>query len=94
MTEISDQRSVVRNRGANIMSEDAGYPQRFPCAVFATVVKPISDLRLLISGLFVLLLALSFPAQAQQPKKAPRIGLLISAFSLSLPADGGTQLAR
>jgi hypothetical protein len=43
------------------MSEDTGCAERFLCALFATVVKPISDLRLLISGLCVLLLALSFP---------------------------------
>ena len=87
MTEISDQRSVVRNRGANIMSEDAGYAQRFLCAVFATVVKPISDLRLLISGFFALLFAFSLPAEAQQSQKIPRIGLLISA---STAATGPT----
>ena len=72
MTEISGQTSVV-------MSEDAECAERFLCALFATAVKPISDLRLLISGLFVLLLALSFPAQAQQPKRVPRVGLLVSA---------------
>jgi hypothetical protein len=31
------------------MSEDAGCAERFLCALFATVVKSISDLRLLIS---------------------------------------------
>ena len=78
------------------MSEDTGCTERFLCALFATVVKPISDLRLLISGLCALLLARSiyivmllalgamllaprFPAQAQQPGKVPRIGLLIPA---------------
>jgi putative ABC transport system substrate-binding protein len=81
MTEISGQRSVVRNRRADITSEDAGCAERFLCALFATVVKPISDLRLLISGLCALLFALSVPAQAQQPKKVPRIGLL--AFGTS-----------
>jgi putative tryptophan/tyrosine transport system substrate-binding protein len=38
--------------------------------------KPISDLRLLISGLCALLLALCVSAEAQQPKKVPRIGYL------------------
>jgi hypothetical protein len=64
MTEISGQRSVVRNRKADIMSEDAGYTECFPFALFATV-KSISVLRLLISGLFALLFAFCIPVQAQ-----------------------------
>ena len=36
------------------MSEDTGHAERFLRAVFAAVVKPISDLRLLISGLIVI----------------------------------------
>ena len=36
--------------------EDAGCAERFLCVLFATVVKPISDLRLLISGFCALLL--------------------------------------
>jgi putative tryptophan/tyrosine transport system substrate-binding protein len=76
------------------MSEDAGCADRFLCVPLATVTKPISDLRLLTSGLYslpfalnlvsALLLALSLAgamlfalcafAQAQQPKKIPRIG--------------------
>ena len=63
------------------MSEDSGCAERFLCALFATVVKPISDLRLLISGLCALLFALSGPAVAQQPGKVPRVGLL--AFGTS-----------
>ena len=59
------------------MSEDAGCAERFLRALFATVVKPISDLRLLISGLCALLLALSFPVEAQQTAKMRRIGLLL-----------------
>jgi hypothetical protein len=39
------------------MSEDAGCAERFLCALFATLVKPISDLRLLISGYELLPLA-------------------------------------
>ena len=58
------------------MSGDAGCVERFLCALFATVVKPISDLRLLISGLCAMLLALSFCASAQQAKKVHRIGYL------------------
>jgi putative ABC transport system substrate-binding protein len=42
------------------------------------MVKLISDLRFLISGLCALLFALSVPAQAQQAKKIPRIGFLSS----------------
>jgi len=45
------------------------------------MVKPISDLRLLISGLSVLLLALSFPVEAQQPGKVPLVGYLSAAHS-------------
>ena len=45
------------------MSQDAGCAERFLCALFATVVKPISDLRLLISGLCAVFLALCLPAQ-------------------------------
>jgi hypothetical protein len=47
------------------VNEDAGCAERFLCALFAAVVKPISDLRLLISGLCALLLALSVPVEAQ-----------------------------
>jgi ABC-type uncharacterized transport system substrate-binding protein len=39
----------------------------------------ISDLGLLVSGLCALLFAFCFPADAQQPKKVPRIGYLSSA---------------
>ena len=33
------------------MSENAGREERFLCVLLATVMKPTSDLRLLISGL-------------------------------------------
>ena len=56
------------------MSEDARCAERFLCALFATLVKPISDLRFLISSLCALLFVLSISANAQQPKKVPRIG--------------------
>jgi putative ABC transport system substrate-binding protein len=39
-------------------------------------MKPFSDLRLLISGLCALLLALCLPAQAQPGENVPRIGYL------------------
>jgi putative ABC transport system substrate-binding protein len=58
------------------MREDAGCAERFLCALFATAVKPISDLRLLISGLCALLLALCSVAEAQQSKKVRRIAWL------------------
>jgi ABC-type uncharacterized transport system substrate-binding protein len=57
------------------MSEDAGCTECFPFALFATV-KPMSVLRLLISGLFALLFALCFSAEAQQQGKLPKIGWL------------------
>jgi hypothetical protein len=68
------------------MSEDAGCAERFLSVLFATVVKPISDLRFLISGLYPLPFALSLvgamlfapcsTAEAQQRAKIPRIGYL------------------
>jgi putative ABC transport system substrate-binding protein len=59
------------------MSGDAGCAKRFLCALLATMVKPISDLRLLLSILCALLVALSVSAEAQQPKKVSRIGYLV-----------------
>jgi putative tryptophan/tyrosine transport system substrate-binding protein len=56
------------------------------------MVKPISDLRFLVSGLCVLLLALSVPAEAQQPKKIPHIGYLSDVGSA--PADAFVQGLR
>jgi hypothetical protein len=53
------------------MSEDTGCAECFLCALFATVVKPIADLRLLISGLCALLLALSVPAGYSSRRKFP-----------------------
>jgi len=48
------------------------------------MLKPISDLRLLISGLCALLFALSFPVGAQEPTKVPRIGYLSGSPPLSI----------
>jgi hypothetical protein len=76
MTEISSHRSVFRNRRIGIKSENTGCAQRFLCAVFVTVVKPISDRQLLTSGFCPLLFALSISAEAQQSGKIPRIGYL------------------
>jgi hypothetical protein len=50
------------------MSGDAECVERFLCALFATVVKPISDLRLLKPGLFALLFAPCLLAAAQPSK--------------------------
>jgi putative tryptophan/tyrosine transport system substrate-binding protein len=69
------------------MSGAAWCAERFLCVLFARVVKPISDLRLLIAGLFALLAALCVSAEAQQPKKIPRI-VYLSASS------GSANVAR
>ncbi len=74
MKVVSGRLSVVRNR--SVTSEDAVFAERFVSALFATVVKPISDLRLLISALCAMLLALSLPAEAQQAAKVYRVGFL------------------
>ena len=58
------------------MSGDARRTERFPCVLFATVVKPIPDFRLLISGLCAMLLALCSSTEAQQQAKVPHIGWL------------------
>lgn len=42
-------------------------------------VNPISDLRLLISGLCALFFALCTPARAQQAAKIPRVGVLVAS---------------
>ena len=76
MTEVRDQRSAVRNQRPEINRRGAGYAGLFLCAFCASLVKSISDLRLLISVLCAMLLALCLPAQAQQPKKIPVIGRL------------------
>ena len=52
-----------------MMNDDAGCAARFLCALLATVVKPISDLRLLISGLCALLLRLAFPPRRSRGRK-------------------------
>ena len=69
-------------------------PERFLCVLFATVVKPISDFRLLISGLCAMLLALCSSAEAQQPaEKIPRIGIITGSRSESglLPRHSGKR---
>ena len=71
--------TAVRNQRAEINRRDAECAERFLCGLYASVVKPLSDLRLLISGLCALLLAFSVPIDAQQPAKVPRIGWLTGA---------------
>jgi putative tryptophan/tyrosine transport system substrate-binding protein len=44
-----------------------------------SMFKPISALRLMISGSCAMVFALSFPAEAQQTKKIPRIGYLAAS---------------
>src|SRR5262245_41167580 len=65
MTEVRDQRSVVRNQRAEINRRDPKCAELVLCALCASVVKSISDLRVLIFGLCALLLALSSSVHAQ-----------------------------
>ena len=67
------------------MIQDARCAERFLCALFATLVKPISDLRLLISSLCALLFALSISAEAQQQPKVPRIGYVTGSGGANNP---------
>ena len=48
------------------------------CSRYISAVKPISDLRLLISGLCALLFALCVSAEAQQPQTFARIGYVFA----------------
>ncbi len=75
MTEISGQMSEVRKprSGMNHQRPSAG---RFLCAVCRFDLKPISDLRLLISSLCAMLFALCGSVDAQQTGKVFRIGFL------------------
>jgi hypothetical protein len=76
MTEVRAQRSVVRNQTGEINRRDAECAELFLCALCASAVKLISDLRVLVSGLCALLFALCLSAEAQQSTKIPRIGFL------------------
>src|SRR5438094_9394217 len=71
--------TAVRNQREEINRRDAECAEHFFCGLYASVVKSLSDLRLLISGLCALLLAFSVPIEAQQPTKVPRIGWLTGA---------------
>jgi putative tryptophan/tyrosine transport system substrate-binding protein len=71
------------------MSKDAECAERFLCALFTTVVKPIFDLRLLISCLCALLFALCVSAEAQQSRKVPRVGYMTSTGNSNDPGPSG-----
>ena len=53
------------------MNEDAGCAERFLCALLATAVKPISDLRLLISVYALCSLRFAFPRRRSSRRKFP-----------------------
>jgi putative ABC transport system substrate-binding protein len=71
MTEVRDRRSEIDYRATK-------RAKLFLSVLCASVVNPISDLRVLISGLCALLLlfVLCLSVEAQQAKKTPRIGFL------------------
>ena len=94
IAEVRDEKTAVRNRRADIMSADARRAEHFLCPLSAAVVKPISDLRLLISGLCAMLFVLCFSAEAQQLAKVPRIGLLSSGSPDSTREVGQIEAFR
>jgi hypothetical protein len=53
------------------MSEDARYAERFLCALFGTVAKPIADLRLLTLVYALCSLRLAFRLKRNSPKRLP-----------------------
>ena len=63
MTQIRSQRSAL---GSRVQIANGG----------SSLVKPISDLRFLLSGLCALLFVLNVPAAAQQQTKVRKIGWL------------------
>ena len=73
---------------------DAECTERFLCALCASVVKRISDLRLLIPGLCALLSALSFPVEAQQRAKVPKIGWLSARPALTSGQEAIGRMLR
>jgi ABC-type uncharacterized transport system substrate-binding protein len=79
MTAVRCQTSEVRKQRSGTNGQ-LQYIGRLFCALFSSVFKPISDIRLLISVPCALLWALSFPAEAQQPGKIHRIGFLSGGF--------------
>ena len=77
MTEVGGHRSEVSQIGTRPTL--FFLPSLFRRKFFGCWLKLISDLRLLMSVSFTLLLAVSFPASAHQATKVPRIGVLSSA---------------
>ena len=82
MTDVRSQKSAVRNLKVAINRRGAECAVSFGCAFCASALKLISDLRLLVSGLCVLLFALSVPVNAQEGERIRRLGFL-SNFSAS-----------
>jgi hypothetical protein len=88
MTEVRDQRSAISNQRSAITRRESGVDEYLFRAICVSFFKLITDLRLLTSGscalpfalstVAALLLALAFPASAQQPVKITRIGFLIN----------------
>ncbi len=76
MTEVRSQKSAVRNPKVAINGQATKCANCFLSGCYASALKLISDLRLLVSILFALLFALCLPAQAQQTGNIPRIGYL------------------
>jgi putative tryptophan/tyrosine transport system substrate-binding protein len=85
MTEIGGQMSEVGKQKFESKYQLQGIGL-FVYTFCHSLLKPISDLRLLISVLCALLLAVSVPVQAQQAKKVPRIGFLNTLSFSSGPA--------
>jgi hypothetical protein len=68
------------------MSEHAGCVERFLCALFATVVKPISDLRLLL--LVGILISIFHGGGAMAQEKLGKVD-----FQVSCTPDGNKSFA-
>jgi putative ABC transport system substrate-binding protein len=77
MIEGRDQTSEAGKNGMTCVSSFA--PTLLPGGLFSSSLDPISDLRLLISGLCALLFALCSSVEAQQPKPLPHVGFLSGA---------------
>ncbi len=69
MTQISNQRSAVRDQTPEISSQQSAFPRGLT----------LSPLAFALSLLCALLLALCLPAQGQQPGKTWKIGVLVSS---------------
>ena len=65
----------------------SGNSKKLKFLLCALALKPIADLQLLISSLSAVLFALCSVAEAQQPKKVPRIGYLTGSSLSSQSAN-------